>query len=183
MFIDSVVIEVTRRCNAKCGHCLRGTAEDMVLRSDYVWDMFDKIDRIGSICFTGGEPSLASDVIMDCLEAAKGCNVEVGSFYIATNAIEVPDEFINAIFQWYMYCDDNEITRVDYSNDRWHPKQTEANIKKLGVLSFVGQKYDPKNELHENYLIAEGRGLDIGAARYLSHERYEYEIFDDQVTE
>jgi len=177
MNIDSLIIEVTRRCNARCAHCLRGKIQNKDLASEHLWTLFEKIDRVQTITFTGGEPTLAVDIIANALVAAKDNNVEVGNFYIATNALTVPDEFIRVLIDWWQYCDDNEITAVHYSNDMYHPDSAdlEDNIHKLSVLRFVSEKYSPKSlAIDAKHLIAEGRGSKIGANRKLN--RYTFEV-------
>jgi len=60
MHIDNLYFEVTRRCNMKCGHCLRGCAQKVDLTIDIV-DRFlrlNEVTSIGRIGFSGGEPSL-----------------------------------------------------------------------------------------------------------------------------
>ena len=64
MYISSacdVVIEVTRRCNMCCAHCLRGDAEAVDIQERYIdafLDSFANAGYISSLTFTGGEISL-----------------------------------------------------------------------------------------------------------------------------
>jgi len=55
---DNLVLEVTRKCNMNCAHCLRGNAEDKDISFDLIDILLDNIDSINMITFTGGEPSL-----------------------------------------------------------------------------------------------------------------------------
>ena len=58
---NSVFIEVTRRCNMCCAHCLRGDAENIDIQEKYIdafLDSFEKGACISSLTFTGGEISL-----------------------------------------------------------------------------------------------------------------------------
>lgn len=58
---NSVFIEVTRRCNMCCAHCLRGDAESIDIQEKYIdafLDSFEKGAYISSLTFTGGEISL-----------------------------------------------------------------------------------------------------------------------------
>lgn len=54
--IDSLIVEVTRKCNMECSHCLRGPGEETFLNPDHIEKLFSRIDTIGCITFTGGEP-------------------------------------------------------------------------------------------------------------------------------
>jgi hypothetical protein len=119
--IDSLVIETTRRCNAKCGHCLRGDAENVVMPVEHLDTLFSRLGYVSSITFTGGEPSLVPEIMNSSVEIAEKYGVEIGNFYIATNAIDVSDEFLLAIVRLWCYCSDNECSQVEWSNDEYHP--------------------------------------------------------------
>lgn len=55
--VYNLVIEVTRRCNMCCTHCLRGDAQDLDI-SDEVLETVARNIQPSSVTFTGGEPSL-----------------------------------------------------------------------------------------------------------------------------
>ena len=66
--VDTVVIEITRRCNMCCAHCLRGDAENVDINSKYVDAFFNSFKDgafISNITFTGGEISLNIPAIRD----------------------------------------------------------------------------------------------------------------------
>lgn len=59
--VSNVVIEITRRCNMCCAHCLRGDAENIDIQERYIdafLDSFEKGACISYIVFSGGEISL-----------------------------------------------------------------------------------------------------------------------------
>ena len=71
---NSVFIEVTRRCNMCCAHCLRGDAESIDIQEKYIdafLDSFEKGAYISSLTFTGGEISLNIPAIRYTLKAVK----------------------------------------------------------------------------------------------------------------
>jgi MoaA/NifB/PqqE/SkfB family radical SAM enzyme len=59
--LDNVIIEITRRCNMKCEHCLRGAQQRLDIPDDVLSKFFLRIrdSYINHLCLTGGEPSLA----------------------------------------------------------------------------------------------------------------------------
>jgi hypothetical protein len=146
---------------------LRGSAEDKEIQVKDIDSLFKRIERIGSITFTGGEPTLATDKIIDVLWLAKKYEIEVGSFYIATNAVDVPDSFLLACIKWFIYCDDNEITQVHWSNDDYHPVSTEG-VKKLSALGFASPKYTSEYRMRQENVINEGFGAQFGNNRFPS---------------
>ena len=56
--IDDLILEVTRRCNMRCPHCLRGEAESLDADIDLIPQIFEGVSEIGMLTFSGGEPSL-----------------------------------------------------------------------------------------------------------------------------
>lgn len=56
----SIILEVTRKCNLSCEHCLRGSAENKTI-SDLVLSQLAKED-LYSLTLTGGEPTLVPDI-------------------------------------------------------------------------------------------------------------------------
>jgi hypothetical protein len=174
--IDSLVVEVTRRCNMSCLHCLRGDPEAIDMKIEYMETLLDQVEYISSVTFTGGEPSLNITAIKEFIRLVREKDIEVGNFYIATNGREVSDEFLLTIMELYVLCTDNEVSAVEFSNDVFHQKVEEENIKKLEVFSFFnmkygGKKYDGPIDTTDR-LVAEGRGYLMGG----SNSEYPQEI-------
>ena len=60
--IFGLSVEVTRRCNFYCAHCLRGEPQDIDLDIDaFRCFVKENVQSIGTISLTGGEPTLALD--------------------------------------------------------------------------------------------------------------------------
>lgn len=62
--IYHLAIEVTRRCNMECAHCLRGDAQAVDMTQEIVDRFVDGLEEgmsIGDVTLTGGEPSLAAN--------------------------------------------------------------------------------------------------------------------------
>lgn len=51
---NQLTIEVTRRCNMACGHCLRGDAENIDLTNMDIDSVLDQTEAIGRLIVTGG---------------------------------------------------------------------------------------------------------------------------------
>ena len=58
MQVYSLILEVTRRCNMCCAHCLRGEAENIDMQKETIDKVLDLVDKIECVTFSGGEPSL-----------------------------------------------------------------------------------------------------------------------------
>lgn len=157
--VSTLIFEVTRKCNIKCSHCLRGNAMNMELSKEDVDTLLDQINNISQITFSGGEPSLNVPMLNYILEGLKKRQISVGSFYVATNGVNVSEEFVIFLLRMYSYCDDKEYSEVNYSNDYYHQIEKKSNIELLNGLSFFSKKYD-KDGFNYNggkYLIKQGR--------------------------
>lgn len=168
---DSLAIEVTRRCNMHCAHCLRGNAKNVDIKNEYIEKMLSNVEHIGNLTFTGGEPSLNIDSIRYTLNYCKEHDIQVDGFYVVTNGKEVSDEFILLLMEWTMYClSCNPYTIEEYqsgvalSQDIYHEDIDKANKFKLSALA-VFREDDKKTDWTLSPLINKGR------ARSLSHTR------------
>ena len=97
MKIEYLMLELTRRCNQNCKHCLRGSQQALTLDTSLFNNLFDGILNVDKIVFTGGEPSLNIDAIRETLSFCKTHKIQVNSIYIATNGLENQKQFIQAI--------------------------------------------------------------------------------------
>jgi len=142
------------------------------MKTEHLKTLFSKLDCISTITFTGGEPSLHPDIILETIEIAKKHSVDIGSFYIATNAKKISDEFLLALCKLYLYCSDNEISQVQWSNDLYHDEDNEH--EKLKVFSFFSPRYSKEYPMKSDYLINEGNSeLNGMGSRNIEPETFE----------
>ena len=160
-----LIIEITRRCQLECPHCLRGPAQEQNINYFDMERTVKQFDTIGCITFTGGEPSLNPEAIKHFLGICKKFNISVDSFYIATNAVEATKDFLLAVFELYLYCEDNEMSSLDISNDEFHYGQ--FGIKDLEAFKFTRKKYKD-GERTQTY-DREGTGHLINEGNYFDN--------------
>ena len=174
MNIYSLVIETTRRCNLVCDHCLRGNAESLDIKPEYM-ESFIVVNEIGcidSVTFTGGEPSLNIKAMRDFIKICTRHRVEVANFYISTNGHNAGDAFIKVLMDMYLFCADNEISSVEISVSDYHDPPSANQVNKLKILKFVGMK----ERLKSRQLIPEGRAKENNLAWH--RETLEPEVFE-----
>jgi len=160
MQIYNLVVEVTRKCNMSCQHCLRGDAQNKEISEETMKGFLIKnqVTYISMITFTGGEPSLNPKAIAQFIQCCKDRGIEIGSFYIATNGKAVSDEFVKVCMELYLFCSENEdMSSVDISQSPYHLDQDKEAMRKLKCLTFVKEK----EMLDYRYVIAEGRGKEL----------------------
>jgi len=119
------------------------------------------VHYISSVTFTGGEPSLPSGirVMQDFMEICRNWGVRVGSFYIATNGKRYRREFVDTVRALYFFCDDNEVSAVEFSDDPYHDPRSDRLYWELSELAeFELQGLHVGKKMHlEDGLIRQGR--------------------------
>ena len=188
--VNTLIIEITRRCNMACDHCLRGDAQNLDITRQMLVKIFEPIASIDSITFTGGEPALRPQILMDALEVVKLFQIDVSQVYIVTNSKEVPDEFLAAVQAWHLYTmqnswefsgqrmvgheesnrliqmlssdeDRREGAWVSLSMDCFHEDIPLENIRRLSSLPHLTcDKYQGDTSGH--WVICEGRAMENG---------------------
>ena len=171
---SDVVIEVTRRCNMTCEHCLRGAAQNLNQTKENIDKFFQHTGDISHITFTGGEPSLVPEVIDYTRESAIKHGVEVGNFFIATNGKNITEAFVIACLKWWSYCFENEATSVELSQDDFHEDKTSLNYGLLEGLSFFRER----RHLNSEYTLEQGRGKEFATGRKVEKEYFE--VYEEQ---
>lgn len=123
-----------------CLHCMRGDAENVDMPRSYQSKLLDQVASIYVVTFTGGEPSLYPQAIMDFVDLCKERNITVANYYLATNGKHVDDEFIYAVNKLHGYCGDNIRSNVHISKDRFHepnPAAIEVLLKELPLVHLA----------------------------------------------
>ena len=95
--IENLAIELTRKCNLRCGHCMRGESEAKEISDQTLDRIFENISIVGLLNFIGGESSLAVDRINQLVDTLKRHKTIVHSILVFTNAIDISDEYINVL--------------------------------------------------------------------------------------
>lgn len=182
---NSVVIEITRRCNMCCAHCLRGDAENVDIQEKYIdafLDSFEEGAYIGSLTFSGGEISLNIPAIRYTLKAAKKRGIAVGGFYMVTNgkAVDKMADLAMASLEWWNYCDDKDdnVCGLCISSDDFHEAIPYESKSILSGLKY--NRNDKVTDFHRTYLLDEGRAKNLDSNIYKKREphvdKLEYEF-------
>lgn len=146
MYIDSLVIETTRRCNLECLHCLRGKAQRISQKREYINALFRNIKYVSVLTLSGGEPSLVPHVIHMIIDEALYHHVEISNFFIATNGKKITPKFVEAVGRLHAFCTENECSSVEWSNDIYHGKPTYNNgFEELQLLEYARPRWKQKD--------------------------------------
>lgn len=159
--VEFLVIEVTRRCNMKCEHCLRGDAQNLDISTATLSEIAKHIYP-SSVTFTGGEPSLNVPAIKRYFELAERYGTMPNSFYVATNGAASKEQMRDlalTLLEAYPKMEEPDMCEVDVSVDMFHEAfRDNDNAKILSGLSFFGQgKQHSVKDDDLNWLLNTGR--------------------------
>ena len=161
-----LMIEVTRKCNLRCEHCLRGDCENVNIKKEYITTMLESIktttDDGLNITFTGGEPTLNLSAIQHTIKEIKRLNMNLISFYIATNGRQLDLEFMFICAQLYELADEKEICSVELSADMQH-NFIDVDLKGLELfkcLRFFDYRDKNRDYSQSSDVILEGHASD-----------------------
>lgn len=122
MYISNLCLEVTRKCNLRCEHCCRGACQRLTMTREVMSSVLSDISSIGIVTFTGGEPSLAPEVIEEFYQQCLWRHLRIGSFYVVSNARPHSkySRFQRILAKLYDYADDKDMCSLEVSRDQYH---------------------------------------------------------------
>ena len=165
-------IELTRRCNERCKHCLRGDAMDTDLSKEVIDSLFDNnnIRLIENLYLSGGEPTMNSKALSYLVDKIIEKKVVVGTYRVIINGTYYEEEFGNAIRRLHEYIDRvgwnrefnvryaDSFGRIGISQDQYHKTAKPEVLDKLRELPskivILDDNYNPSK------LLPYGRALD-----------------------
>lgn len=154
-----VIIELTRRCNMSCQHCLRGCSQAIDMSKDMIRSVLDEFDAIWTLTFTGGEPSLVPNLISYAINYIIEKNIPLNNFYIVTNGKTYSQSMIRALRRAYQYADEKDMCCLTVSVDHYHDDNHDNRLKYEREMFYREDKINPNID---QYLINEGRAYENG---------------------
>lgn len=169
--VGLLTILVTENCNFKCRHCFRGENADVEINDETIENTFSKVDEIGLLVITGGEPFYSKksvDKIKKIIESINKNNVIVHQIQIVTNGSKYDEYIEQTLIELYDLALNKEDSALLISSDIYHAEEiarlalrdiTNSNIRKFNNLaSKVGIEF----ERHKpRYIVAWGRGKNL----------------------
>lgn len=178
LYLSTLAIEVTRRCNMCCAHCLRGDAQAVDISDETLEKFLSRVSSIGTIVFTGGEPSIAVDRIQKILKICERNGISVSGFYIVTNGKTVTREFLWSMICWYNYVlesgGDPDMCALALSRDNFHSPILQMNETMLRALAFFCE--DKFTDFRKVPLLRLGRARETNTYQTNVPRRYHPEI-------
>lgn len=194
--IAELILEVTRKCNMACAHCLRGDARDTQMECDIIPHIFKNVGSIDSITFSGGEPTLNVPFITKVVDYIIEHDIFVGGVFIATNAKIYSQEMVDDVRKLMMHRlskDDYGVSaagmEMEYlreevldrfiiapSRDNFHEDIPVNNLICYMASGFYSDMKTVDFSKHPDYVIAMGRGADLPHSSF--RPIYELSIMD-----
>ena len=153
MIVNYLILEVTRRCNMCCAHCLRGNSQDVDMSRQVVDRVLQDIDEIKDVFFTGGEPSLNIPIMEYFFEQAQQKHICVGSFGLVTNGKEKQEELVRFIKEHLSNVKEKNRCFIGMSRDQFHEPVSSNLFRQFPFYS--NEKERPNRE--KKTLLSEGR--------------------------
>ena len=188
MYIDNLILEVTRKCNLRCAHCLRGNPQRVTMSNEVLHAVMSHVDYVSSVLFTGGEPSLATEVIENFIDICNWRKVSFGGFYVITNgkAHNGLSRFMKACDRLYFMADEQEICGVVVSQDQYHKALRDVQWHRYEMKDEDGRPYgefppyfDAKGRDHPiEFAFDEGRAHENQLGYKPAHNQEPWGIYD-----
>lgn len=180
--LHDLSVEITRRCNKNCLHCMKGDAQNVTITEDIIDRVIADIPDVARLSLVGGEPLLELDKIAYLLEQVAGCPWGIRIVEMTTNGT-ICDRRIVDIFESFCMKKPGCAAVLRISNDSFHdaneyesayayyrPLVDEANARlnaqglKAGIHLFYACRKDTQYSM-----VYSGRAvehIDSGKAQY-----------------
>lgn len=163
--VCSLVLEVTRKCNMACPHCLRGDSQCMDIGYEVIRKLIEQCDHIDCVTFTGGEPTLNLPAIKYFFDKCIEKYGSIPNFYLVTNGKEKQMELAQLLLWAYPRIDELEeyLSGVTISMDAYHEDVDEIARNPLRGLAFFradDKAHSPDEP--DNWIINSGRAYENG---------------------
>lgn len=176
-FVENLVLIITKECNLKCKHCCRGESESSYMTDETIENIFKKINKIGKLTISGGEPLLSRktlDIIVKIVQSIKNNNVSVNNVQIVTNGTIYSDEMDEVLKDLYAISRYNYYNSLIISDDIFHHSEIDRLGLKERVEANITSFKNLAKELQINFNFNHLHGIeDSGRAKQLDVEKFE----------
>lgn len=120
--IDRLFVELTRKCNYKCAHCMRGDAQALTITADIIDAMFSQCDGVYEISLIGGESLLEIDALKMLLKKIDEYKIGTKVFTMVTNGSILDISVLDAFYD-FVNGDSERRVSLTISDDSYHDLQ------------------------------------------------------------
>lgn len=175
---NCLVVEITRKCQLQCAHCMRGDAQNINMDNAIITILLNKTSDIERLAFTGGEPTLNIEGMDFFLDTMIKNDIHLTKLDIVTNGVLLSEQFIKLLKRYYIWINKSNSPYKKYiwleiSDDKYHQG---VNVEK--AINF----YNEHLKDYPNIGIGTRKVADInikplGRAKNLFADAYQNEIY------
>ena len=176
--VGELCIELTRRCNMQCPHCLRGCAQNIDINTSIIRKALSSFSSITSLVLTGGEPSLVPDLIKYTVDYVISHKIDLGGIYVVINGKVFSQKLVNSMRKAYNYAYEKEMCGLCVSEDPFHSEIAYENYMRYSDEIFY--RTDKVSPDLDRYLINEGMAYEngIGVRNLIPHTEISSEYIE-----
>lgn len=196
--ISNMYIEMTRKCNLQCKHCLRGDAQDKTISKEQLDKLMKNIFLVGNIFLGGGEPFLAKREVIYLLDQLKekyNKSITFLSLGTITNGTIKDIDILNKLSEFAdflaskhenKYNDKGKPLKyvsIGISKDEWHDNNFKETFQwfKNNVGEHVIVRGNPIKDTVVESKRAVKNGLKYRKYYYIK-EQHRFTLYDDKMT-
>jgi organic radical activating enzyme len=157
---EYLTIEVTRKCNMRCAHCLRGDAQDVDIDYKHIDDLLDQVEVIGHLDVTGGEPTLNLDALEYILNGLCKRGIPLCEFGLYTNGLIYSERFVKLI-KWCKQIIDVSCSNCLKNGNEYQPQRYLSRCNVGVSLDRYHEQHDICMENYHKYKAALSDYADI----------------------
>lgn len=146
---SGLLIELTRKCNLSCKHCMRGNAQNVTITREVIDKIFENVGNCLRFSFTGGEPLLALDELEYFVDRVIESDYETGLIDLVTNGT-IQDKRIMDIFVKFCGSKPGRSAVLSISDDHFHDQEeSKAALKYYADIAagISGMTVRPNGDL------------------------------------
>lgn len=114
-----LALEITRRCNKKCLHCMRGDAQNVTMTHKMIDKIIDDVADVTTLALHSGEVLLEIDTIDYLVQKINNSHWTTKLIELTTNGTICDKRIIN-IFESFCLRKDGNYAVIRVSNDQFH---------------------------------------------------------------
>lgn len=195
ILLTNLVLEITKKCNFSCAHCLRGDAKNEEINLDVLPKIFNKDTIIQNLELTGGEVFFNPKLLNHLVEYIINSGVNIANLSVITNGTCYTKEIDRILKKLDLYlkkCQLISFNRllgdtigIELSIDKFHQDEMER-IKNINYNLYKKYKYNISLLLESKYFDTYRENekiINLGRAKNLKIKKYEPAEFEICYTE
>ena len=163
----ALTLEITRRCNKRCAHCLRGEAQNLTMSKEIIDRIFDGVDDVEKIFLMSGEVLLEIDTIAYLIQGINNSAWSTRLIEFTTNGT-ICDKRIIDIMETFCLRNNGTVVLIRVSNDQFHNPQefNKAYSFYSELIQEANKRIKSKHESSEIFIELTKEDAKIEHLRY-----------------